>query len=420
MISYFPRTTIAASIALCFSPVLLAATDIEFEQLREQMLEMQQQYENQNIVLKAMATRLQQLEGGAQTARYVKVGGTQPNTTPTNDSASASADVSGAEEGPVVKEAAISRSAEAVYQEQHALFDRKFTLEGGVTYSHTDRRDLLLNGFLALDAIFLGNINLDRIKADTWTFNATGRYSMSDRLQLDLNVPYIYRSSTYSSVGAGNSTSAVAEADVKNGDLGDVSAGIYYRLFQETNDSPDTVVSLRIKAPTGKDPYGIKFVDVDSNLKVPMELPTGSGVWAASVGASFIKTVDPAILFTNIAYTYNFEEDFNDISSESGTTTQATIDLGDQFSFGAGMAFALNERMSLSTSYSHQIVLKTKIKTTGSDWQDVTGSDASYGTLNFGITYGMADNLSLLASVGIGVTPDAPDVTLGLRLPYSF
>ncbi len=37
-----------------------------------------------------------------------------------------------------------------------------------------------------------------------------------------------------------------------------MSAGVYYRLFEETEDNPDTVVSFRVKAPTGKDPYGIK------------------------------------------------------------------------------------------------------------------------------------------------------------------
>ena len=292
-----------------------------------------------------------------------------------------------------------------------------------MTYSHTDRRDLFLNGFLALDAIFLGNISLDKIKADTLTFNATGRYSMTDRLQFDLNLPYIYRSSTFSSVGAGFSTSAVAEDDTSNGDIGDISAGVYYRLFQETEDNPDTVISFRVKAPTGKDPYGIKFIEVNDsgqNLTVPTELPTGNGVWAATAGVSFIKTVDPAILFTNLGYTYNFERSFSDISSDPTTVTAADIDLGDQISLGAGIAFALNERMSLSTSYAHQFTLKTRVKTSASDWQDVNGSDASSGSLNFGVTYGMKDNLSMIANVAIGVTPDAPDVTVGVKFPYSF
>lgn len=246
---------------------------------------------------------------------------------------------------------------------------------------------------------------------------------MTDSLQFDLNVPYIYHNSTFSSVGAGFSTSSVAEEDISNGDIGDISAGIYYRLFHETADNPDTVISLRVKAPTGKDPYGIKFVEVaDSgqNLTVPTELPTGNGVWATTVGISLLKSVDPAILFTSLGYTYNFEKSFDDISSDPLNISSATIDHGDQFSIGAGIAFALNERMSLSTSYAHQFTLKTRIRSQGGQWQDVNGSDASSGSLNLGVTYGIANNLSMLANVAIGVTPDAPDVSIGLRFPYSF
>jgi len=66
-------------------------------------------------------------------------------------------------------------------------------------------------------------------------------------------------------------------------------------------------------------------------------------VWGATAGVSFIKTVDPAILFTNLGCTYNFEKSFSDISSDPMTIATAKIDLGDQFSLGAGIAFALNE-----------------------------------------------------------------------------
>jgi hypothetical protein len=281
MISRFTRTIIGASIAFSFSPSLLAAsTDAEVESLRQQMKEIQQQNEAQNIIIQAMAKRLQQVEADTQ-PRYVKAASAEPSAA-TSSNNKTSTTISSADES-VVKQAPIARSAEALLQERHFLFNQQFSLEAGITYTHSDRRDLFLNGFLALDAIFLGNISLDKIKADTLTFNATGRYSMTDSLQFDLNVPYIYRNSTFSSVGAGFSTSSVAEEDISNGDIGDVSAGIYYRLFHETADNPDTVISLRVKAPTGKDPYGIKFVEVaDSgqNLTVPTELPTGNGVWA--------------------------------------------------------------------------------------------------------------------------------------------
>jgi hypothetical protein len=418
-------TTLSLCIGLALATPIQAATDQEVEQLQQQVKEMQQRYEQQNEVLKAMAVKIQRLEQESQ-PRSVKVGGTQPqpNTSAEPGEPQAGTDTQQAQtSGEVVKEAPASRSAEAVYREQHTLFDRKFTIEPGISYSHSDRRDLFLNGFLALDAIFLGDISLDRIKADTWTFDLTGRYSYSDRLQFDINVPYLYRDSSFSTVGAGFATNSVAEDDVSNGDFGDVSFGAFYRLFTEQGSRPDTVLSLRLKTPTGKDPYGIKFVtvaDSGQNLTVPTELPTGNGVWSITPGISFIKTTDPAILFANFSYTYNFERSFSDISTSPGMRTKADVDLGDSFALGAGFAFALNEKLSASMSYSHRITRETSIKQSGQSEVDVNGSDASAGLLNFGISYSLGDNLTMSGNVGIGITPDAPDVTVGFRFPYNF
>lgn len=422
----FRCTTLSFCIGLALTPPIQAASDPEVAQLQQQVREMQQRYEQQNAVLKAMAIKIQRLEQESQ-PRNVKVGGTQPQPGTSAEqgepgAASPTTPQAGAGE-EVVKEAPASRSAEAVYREQHALFDRKITIEPGISYSHSDRRDLFLNGFLALDAIFLGDISLDRVKADTWTFDLTGRYSYNDRLQFDINVPYLYRDSSFNTSGAGFATDQLAEGDVSNGDIGDVSFGAFYRLFREQGSRPDTVLSLRVKTPTGKDPYGIKFVEVaDSggNLTLPTELPTGNGVWSVTPGISIIKTTDPAILFANLSYTYNFEESFSDISTDVNTRTSADVDLGDSFALGAGFAFALNEKLSASMSYSHRITRETSIKQNGQSEQSINGSDASAGLLNFGISYSLGDNLTMTGNVGIGITPDAPDVTVGFRFPYNF
>jgi len=318
----------------------------------------------------------------------------------------------------VIKDAPASRSAEAVYREQNVLFNNTFSLETGVSYTHSDRRQLTLNGFLALDAIFLGDIKLDRVKSDITQLDVTGRYGVTDRLQFDFNAPFLYRSSTYESGGVGGSASTLGEQTVNKTDIGDVSAGAYYRLFAETPTRPDIVLNVRVKAPTGKNPYGIKYVELNS-VSTPNSIPTGNGLWALSTGLTFVKTVDPAILFANIGYTHNFTRKFDDISGDPNSRVSGEIDLGDAYQVAGGLAFALNEKMSLSMSYAHRFSEKARINQ-GTAWQNIIGSDASAGSLNFGVTYAMSDKLSMVASVAMGVTPDAPDVTVGVKFPYNF
>ena len=57
-----------------------------------------------------------------------------------------------------------SQSVENVLLEEHALFDRTFSVELGYSYAHFDRSELILRGFLALDAIFLGELSVDEIE----------------------------------------------------------------------------------------------------------------------------------------------------------------------------------------------------------------------------------------------------------------
>ena len=316
------------------------------------------------------------------------------------------------------------RSVETLYDEASGFFGGgTYSLETGLSYSHYDTRQMILNGFLALDSIFLGNINIDQINADNFTLDLTGRYNLHNRLQLDLNVPFLYRDVTYESAGAGNSSAQVSDRTVQAGpEIGDVSAGFSYKILDQNADRPDTILSLRVKAPTGRHPYGIKMTRVadNDNITVPKDLPTGNGVWSVTPGISMVKTVDPAVLFGNLSYTYNFEEEFSDISAQQGTRMGGKVRLGNWWQFGMGLAFALNEKMSLSMSYSQLISRSSRIRQEGGDWLTIVGSDANAAYFNLGMTYSASDNLAIVPNLSMGLTPDAPDFTFSLKFPYYF
>lgn len=390
------------------------------ENLAEQLRSLRGDYDRQALELRKAEERLRNLES-IMRGRGVTPGQAGP-LIPAAPSVHTAQAKEPSDEA-VIKEPVRSRSVEAIYQDRGAVFEQRFTLEPSITYSRFDRRLITLNGFLALDAIFLGSIDVQQTKSDLFNFDLTARLGVTDRLQFDLSVPTIYRSSKFFSGGVGGAAGTVSEARVSEGDIGDISLGASYHLVRESGSTPDLIINGRLKAPTGKDPYGIKIIQPDpsnNNLNVPESLPTGNGLWALSLGVSAIKTVDPAILFANVGIIHNFARDFDDISTRAGVVQPGRVDLRNGFTWGAGVGFAVNERMSMSFSFNQFLQQAARTRLAGQGWQKIVGSDANAATFNFGLNYAMGTKTNLVTSLGIGLTPDAPDFSINLRVPYSF
>ncbi|MFC3942776.1 hypothetical protein CCU68_03530 [Pseudomonas gingeri NCPPB 3146 = LMG 5327] len=411
--------------------MLQAAPDAEVEALKQELLELKQRYVQQQQALSVLEQRVRQVEDqppAPQPKRLVKSpADLRKGQAVAGASANATGAATGASYGQSLKDdSAPAQSVSDLYNEASGFFGNgKFSVETGITYSRYDTRQLFLNGFLALDSILLGTINLDRIKADTWTMDLTARYNLDNRWQFDINAPFVYRESTYQSGGGngGAAATTVEKTVTRDPTLGDVNFGVAYKFLDESENWPDAVFSLRVKAPTGKEPYGIKFLtssQSNGNLTYPESLPTGNGVWSITPGISLVKTFDPAVLFTTLAYTHNFEESFSDISPQQGSTIPGKVSLGDSYQIGAGIAFALNEKMSMSFSVSDLIQRESKLKQSGQGWQTVVGSDANAGYFNVGMTIAATPNLTIVPQLSLGMTPDAPDFTFSLKFPYYF
>ena len=406
--------------------LLYAASDPQVEALKQELMELKRRYEAQQQALMVLEQRVRQVEEtpaapppkrlvrspaeGVKGAQTVASGA--PGTTGSSYGQALTADAEPAQ------------SVSNLYDEASGFFGGgKFSFETGVTYTHYDTRALVLNGFLALDSIFLGSINLDRVKADNWTLDMTARYNLAQRWQFDINVPVVYRESTYSSGGAGGAGASTSDETVtRDPEIGDVNVGVAYKFLDEDETWPDAVATLRIKAPTGKDPYGIKLrqVEGNDNLSVPESLPTGNGVWSITPGISLVKTFDPAVLFGSLSYTYNMEDSFSDISPQVNSKVPGDVKLGDSWQIGGGIAFALNEKMSMSFSVSDQFARKSKIKPDGGDWQSISNSDYNAANFNIGMTFAATDNLTIVPNLAIGLTDDAPDFSFSLKFPYYF
>ncbi len=347
-----------------------------------------------------------------------------PPQTPATPPPPAEGYASSAAEAEEAKEAA-RRSVDDVKQQQAALFNRKLIIENSLNYARYDRKQLTLNGFLALDAIFLGNIAIENVESDSLTYNLAARWGINPRLTLNVDVPYLARKTIYQKGGAGGSAAAIAQEETSGHGLGDITVSANYKLLSEHRWLPETVLTVGVTAPTGREPYGLDWRvlerDDDDFIRfaVPAEQPTGNGLWQANVGLSFVKTADPAILFANVGYVRSFERSFDDIDSNPDTVNPGDVRLGDAYYFGAGVAFAFNERTSLSISFSDKLSARASTRYRNGQWMKVIGSDANAGTLNLGVTYALTSKSTFVSMLGIGLTPDAPDFTLAFKLPYS-
>ncbi|GLQ89120.1 hypothetical protein [Dyella flagellata] len=310
-------------------------------------------------------------------------------------------------------------------QQQNAVFNRKFTFENDLAYNHYDRAELTLNGFLALNSIFLGNIAIDRVNSNSLTYDMIGRYAITPRLSVNLDVPYVGRNTDYQQGGAGGSAAAIDEHSSTGKGLGDVNLSVNYKILTETPSRPDTVLTLGVTAPTGRAPYGIKWVNVAPNSQyeqfaVPTRQPTGNGLWQGTLGASFVKTMDPAIVFGNIGYIHSLSRSFKDINTDPQIVTPGSVRLADVYYYGAGLAFAFNERSSLSLSFSDRLNGKDSLRQSGGPWTKIIGSQANAASLNFGFTYALNTHTTFVTVLGMGMTPDAPNFTLTFKVPYMF
>ncbi|ANJ66940.1 hypothetical protein A9404_05710 [Halothiobacillus diazotrophicus] len=327
------------------------------------------------------------------------------------------------------KEKATKRSVDDFLQQEHVAFDRRLVIEGGITYSRYDRNQLALNGFLALDSIFLGNISVDKVASDTLTYSLAARYSLTPRWNIGVSTPFLQRQITYQKGGAGGSAASYAE--LSQGSTvtpGDTTFNLSYRLLPETQDWPDIVLTGSVIAPTGRAPYGISWETINAGqdasgnsfvqFSVPTKQATGNGLWGYGVSLSMVKTMDPALIFTNFGYTGYLSRHFNDIGIDPSVQNPGRVKLGESFSYALGLAFALNDRASLSLSVSDQISRQARIKYDGQPWQALIGSNANAATFNLGMTYALNKRTTLVTTLGVGLTPDAPDFTLGIKIPF--
>jgi hypothetical protein len=271
------------------------------------------------------------------------------------------------------------------------------------------------------------------------------RYGITKRLEVDARVPFLYRDDrTFNKALTPGTPDALVE--LSGHGLGDVEFGAHYQLNQPKGNFPYFVANLRAKSNTGRGPFDVPY---DLTKGLPAELPTGSGFWTVEPSFTMIYPSDPAVLFANVGYQYTIARTVNKTildtlaAPNAATNTQEEtrtvirrVAPGGTLDVSLGMGLGLNDSVSMSFGYQHSWVLGTDTRqVTQKFLNDLTGNvspvlessvaslnhsqDAQIGQLLLGASVAVSDDVGMNFNVAVGVTDEAPDVTVSFRTPLT-
>jgi hypothetical protein len=296
----------------------------------------------------------------------------------------------------------------------------KLVLEPSLQYGYSSSNRVSLVGYTIIPALTIGLIDVREVKRNTWTAALTGRWGITNRFEIEAKLPYVSRSD---SVLSRPQNLGAAQDDLFSSTgkgIGDFEMTGRYQLNNGGLDRPYYVGTLRLKSRTGKDPFEVT-TDLGTNPNtrtggLQSELPTGSGFYTLQPGLTVLYPSDPAVFFGSVSYQYNFKRSNVSMNTTSGEQFVGDVQPGGVFGFNFGMGLALNERSSFSLGYDHASV--GRLKQNGDFAPNSVRTEL--GTLLLGYSHRVDKNTWLNLSVGAGVTRDAPDLTLTLRLPMTF
>ncbi len=316
-----------------------------------------------------------------------------------------------APQGPVGEappESTQTSTVDALPEGQNALLGAgRLVIEPSFEFSQSSGNRLVFRGVEIVTGIQIGLIEANDSARNTLSSSVALRYALTDRLEVEARIPYVYRDDRVTTLSQ-NSTTTTQTFNLNGSDIGDVELSARYQLTRGRNGGPIFVAGARVKSTTGAGPF-----DVERDAQgVASELATGSGFWSVQGSLSMLYPTDPAVLFANVSYMYNAPDT---IDQTYGAVTVGEVDPGDSIGFGFGFGFAMNPRFSTSLGYSHSYVLATETELNGTVQES---TELQVGSMQLGLSFRASERLTLSAGVDFGVTEDAPDVRVSFRAPF--
>ncbi|QSP93565.1 transporter [Marinobacter salinisoli] len=275
--------------------------------------------------------------------------------------------------------------------------EKNYSLQQKGTHSLNYSFDYSYTGDQRLDLDLIdGSIrNLDVVPSATHSFTNSFSYDygLLNNITIGTRIPLVVKYDT--------------QDELSVYDFGDISVTARWQPFAYVPGRMSTTFFGTFTTKTGVSPYEIDIKE---------QLSTGSGYYSIAGGASVSKVLDPVVIFGSLSVTYNFSVD--GLDQVRGARRLIAVDPGFSLSGSAGFAYSLSYDISLSVStqfsYSDETVL------TFSQGGRAVAQDQMSGFLSMSLGTRVSDTTIVNTSVGIGLTEDAPDFSLGVSLPIDF
>jgi uncharacterized coiled-coil protein SlyX len=395
----------------------MAAQAVRIEVLSEELVRQRALLDQQRLLLRqlagAPAAELEEQRGaGAPVLPLVAAAAVQPPRPP----------------DPVGQ--APQRNARApevpqLFEQPGVLTQRgKYVVEPSLQFGYASSNRVALVGYTVIPALLIGLIDVREVKRNTFTSALALRTGLTNRIEVEARLPYVYRSDATVSRELFTGTAVERVFDTSGKSIGDAEVAVRYQINKGAPDKPFYIGALRLKTRTGRDPFEVvtdcttRCVGENATgTGLPLDLPTGSGFYSLQPSLTWLFPSDPAIFFGNVSYLHSFKR-----SNVSRTVLSGEQELlgelqpGAVIGFNFGMGLALNDKASISFGYDHSSI--GRMRQNGATVPSSVRTQL--GTLVTGYSYRLSDTRSLNVSVGVGVTRDTPDVSLTVRMPTNF
>lgn len=293
----------------------------------------------------------------------------------------------------------------------------RLVLEPEFQYSHESINRTTFEGIEVLSTLLIGVFTAQDVDRDSYTASLTGRLGFTDRLELEMKVPYVYRDESNRVTVSEVNPDFTLNRELSNNALGDIELAAHYQLNRGLNGMPYFIGNLRYKSTTGEGPFDIRR----NSAGTPLELTTGTGFHSFEPSLTMLVPSAPAVYFANLGYVFNLEDDVNQqVTQDDDDLVIGEVDPGDTIRLSFGMAYSINPKTSFTLGYKNDFIGETTTKFVNNNTGNtvkVSSNTLNVGSLLLGWSYQLNPDVSLNLGLELGITDDAPDTTLTLRMP---